>query len=173
MAVQGGKQSVQFLSVSDKDKVMPGMDSQSPEGELEADPLGPQPCTSREACVVVSTSNSGRQGAPDRARVSAEERDGTRVVELGGSSVNELSSPDGLEGTTSNGRERLKRHRSEVAGRVWIPEIWGQEELLKDWVDCTVFDSSLVTSKIMSAKAALVEEGRRAPSPVIHVENGC
>jgi hypothetical protein len=34
-------------------------------------------------------------------------------------------------------RERLKRHSVEVAGRVWIPDIWGQEELLKDWIDCS------------------------------------
>ncbi|KAK4798243.1 hypothetical protein SAY86_030569 [Trapa natans] len=59
-----------------------------------------------------------------------------------------------------NGRERLKRHRTEVAGQVWIPDIWGQEDLLMDWVDCSSFDSSLAISKIMSARAALVNEGR-------------
>ncbi|XVF55722.1 hypothetical protein PTKIN_Ptkin06aG0059700 [Pterospermum kingtungense] len=72
-----------------------------------------------------------------------------------------------------NGRERLKRHRIEVAGRVWIPEIWGQEELLKDWIDCSAFDAALVPSAIMSARAALVEEGRRANSGGIRVENRC
>ena len=61
-----------------------------------------------------------------------------------------------------NGRERLKRHRIEVAGRVWIPEIWGQEDLLKDWIDCNAFDACLVPNGIMSARASLVEEGRRA-----------
>uniref|UniRef100_A0A7N0TH57 Protein BIC1 n=1 Tax=Kalanchoe fedtschenkoi TaxID=63787 RepID=A0A7N0TH57_KALFE len=60
------------------------------------------------------------------------------------------------------GRERLKRHRVEVAGRVWIPDIWGQEDLLKDWIDCSVFDESLAPKGIMSARKALVEEGRRA-----------
>ncbi|XVE61489.1 hypothetical protein DITRI_Ditri06bG0044500 [Diplodiscus trichospermus] len=65
-----------------------------------------------------------------------------------------------------NGRERLKRHRIEVAGRVWIPEIWGQEELLKDWIDCSAFDACLVPRGVMSARAALVEEGRRANSGV-------
>ncbi|KAI8563051.1 hypothetical protein RHMOL_Rhmol03G0083300 [Rhododendron molle] len=72
-------------------------------------------------------------------------------------------------------RERLKRHRVEVAGRVWIPELWGQEELLKDWIDCTVFDASLRRSNIMSARAALVEEGRRvrANSSGLRIENRC
>lgn len=59
------------------------------------------------------------------------------------------------------GRERLKRHRLEVAGRVWIPEIWGQEELLKDWTDCSAFDASLFPTGIVSARAALVQQGRR------------
>ncbi|KAI9090616.1 hypothetical protein K1719_028469 [Acacia pycnantha] len=59
------------------------------------------------------------------------------------------------------GRERLKRHRVEVAGRVWIPEMWGQEELLKDWINCSAFDAPFVPSRIMTARAALVQQGRR------------
>ncbi|CAK9151991.1 unnamed protein product [Ilex paraguariensis] len=70
-----------------------------------------------------------------------------------------------------SGRERLKRHRMEVAGRVWIPEIWGQEELLKDWTDCTAFDASLMNNSIMSARAALVEGGRN--SRRLRIENRC
>ncbi|MED6218135.1 hypothetical protein PIB30_024181 [Stylosanthes scabra] len=66
-----------------------------------------------------------------------------------------------LEGEQDSGREKLKRHRIEVAGRVWIPEIWEQEELLKDWIDCTAFDAPLVPSKITTARAALVEQDRR------------
>ncbi|KAG6638063.1 protein BIC1-like [Carya illinoinensis] len=69
------------------------------------------------------------------------------------------------------GRERLKRHRVEVAGRVWIPDLWGQEELLKDWIDCSAFDTSLVPAGIMSARAALVDEGRRTNSSGLRVEN--
>ncbi|MCD7461332.1 hypothetical protein HAX54_045902 [Datura stramonium] len=74
-----------------------------------------------------------------------------------------------------NGRERLKRHRVEVAGRVWIPEIWGQEELLKDWIDCSAFDAKLMNNNnIMSAKAALVEETRRSNSTCrLTIENSC
>uniref|UniRef100_A0A803P644 Uncharacterized protein n=1 Tax=Cannabis sativa TaxID=3483 RepID=A0A803P644_CANSA len=44
----------------------------------------------------------------------------------------ELSSSEEKD---DNGRERLKRHRIEMGGRVWIPDIWGQEDLLKDWID--------------------------------------
>ncbi|KAK7392612.1 hypothetical protein VNO78_21056 [Psophocarpus tetragonolobus] len=83
-------------------------------------------------------------------------------------SANEISG----EGEDS-GRERLKRHRVEVAGRVWIPEIWGQEELLKDWIDCTAFDAPLVPSRIVMARRALVEEGRRATSGGLRIENRC
>lgn len=72
-----------------------------------------------------------------------------------------------------SGRERLKRHRVEVGGRVWIPDIWGQEELLKDWIDCSAFDASLVPTGIMSARSALVEEGRRASSGGVRIENRC
>ncbi|MCL7047911.1 hypothetical protein MKW94_030967 [Papaver nudicaule] len=67
-----------------------------------------------------------------------------------------------------SGRERLKRHRNEVAGRVWIPELWGQEKLLKEWTDCSAFDNTLFPSGLMSARAALVREGRRA-----NMENRC
>lgn len=77
-----------------------------------------------------------------------------------------------VEGEDS-GRERLKRHRVEVAGRVWIPDIWGQEEILKDWIDCTAFDAPLVPSRIVMARTALVEEGRRATSGGLRIENRC
>uniref|UniRef100_A0A9I9CWF6 Protein BIC1 n=2 Tax=Cucumis melo TaxID=3656 RepID=A0A9I9CWF6_CUCME len=71
------------------------------------------------------------------------------------------------------GRERLKRHRREMAGRVWIPEIWGQEELLKDWIDCSAFDACLFPTGIGSARAALVEERRRANNGGLTLENRC
>ncbi|KAL3628288.1 hypothetical protein CASFOL_027334 [Castilleja foliolosa] len=77
------------------------------------------------------------------------------------------------EKEVDDGRERLKRHRVDVAGRVWIPDMWGQEGLLKDWIDCAAFDASLVNSRIMSARDALVEEARRANSTRLSVHNGC
>ncbi|XP_021833761.1 protein BIC1-like [Prunus avium] len=70
-----------------------------------------------------------------------------------------------------SGRERLKKHRVEVAGQIWIPDVWGQEELLQDWIDCSAFDASLFPSGIMSARSALVEEGRRQNSARIRIEN--
>lgn len=63
-----------------------------------------------------------------------------------------------------SGRERLKKHRLEMGGRVWIPDTWGQEDLLKDWIDCTTFDSSLVNNTIVSARAALMQQ-RSTTSP--------
>lgn len=78
-----------------------------------------------------------------------------------------------LAASEDSGRERLKKHRVEVAGRVWIPDIWGQEEFLKDWVDCTTFDDSLFPNGILSARSALVEEGRRRTSRRLRVENRC
>ncbi|ESW34894.1 hypothetical protein PHAVU_001G189900 [Phaseolus vulgaris] len=70
-----------------------------------------------------------------------------------------------------SGRERLKRHRVEVAGRVWIPDMWGQEELLKDWIDCSAFDAPLVPSRIATAREALVEECTRANAAGLRIEN--
>eukprot|EP00262_Sarcandra_glabra_P004856 TRINITY_DN160_c0_g2_i1.p1 TRINITY_DN160_c0_g2~~TRINITY_DN160_c0_g2_i1.p1 ORF type:complete len:136 (-),score=12.85 TRINITY_DN160_c0_g2_i1:115-522(-) len=72
-----------------------------------------------------------------------------------------------------SGLEKLQRHRIEIAGRVWIPEIWGQEELMKDWIDCETFDRTLVPKGIMSARQALVEECRRANSSGLRIENPC
>ncbi|KAK4766858.1 hypothetical protein SAY86_014609 [Trapa natans] len=87
----------------------------------------------------------------------------TRTDQRGGAGGDALRDDDHQPVTRDeNGRERLKRHRTEVAGRVWIPDIWGHEDLLKDWVDCSAFDSPLVSGKISSARAALVKEARRA-----------
>ncbi|KAL9370414.1 hypothetical protein Peur_035554 [Populus x canadensis] len=63
---------------------------------------------------------------------------------------------------SSTGRERLKRHREEVSGKVMIPETWGQENLLADWIDYSSFDKLLAPDGITSAREALVAEGRRA-----------
>ncbi|KAA8549867.1 hypothetical protein F0562_001551 [Nyssa sinensis] len=68
------------------------------------------------------------------------------------------------------GRERLKRHQTEVAGRVLIPEKWGHEELMKDWIDYSSFDALLAPSGIMSAREALVAERRRGTSRRLRIE---
>lgn len=83
------------------------------------------------------------------------------------------SEPSCQEDLEDSGRERLKRHRVEVAGRIWIPEIWGQEELLKDWIDCSAFDASLSPNGIMLARASLIGEGRRSNSGTLRIENMC
>ncbi|GJM85162.1 hypothetical protein PR202_ga01590 [Eleusine coracana subsp. coracana] len=73
-------------------------------------------------------------------------------------------------------RERLKRHRTEMAGRVRIPDMWGQERLLKDWVDCAVFDRPLAaTAGLLNARDALVAEcaARRSTGRPLRVQNGC
>ncbi|XP_022972606.1 protein BIC1-like [Cucurbita maxima] len=61
-----------------------------------------------------------------------------------------------------NGLERLKRHRVAVAGQVWIPEKWGKEELLKDWIDGSAFEASLFPSGIVPARRALAREAKRS-----------
>jgi len=85
----------------------------------------------------------------DRAAAAAEE-----VVALRPAAAGEESA-----------RERLKRHRTEMAGRVRIPDMWGQERLLKDWVDCAVFDRPLAaTTGLLTARDALVAECAAARS---------
>ncbi|URE23672.1 hypothetical protein MUK42_36720 [Musa troglodytarum] len=62
------------------------------------------------------------------------------------------------------GRERLKRHRVEMAGRVCIPETWGQESLLKDWADRRAFESFMPEAGIRPQGA-----GRRLSSAAKYV----
>ncbi|KAG5239405.1 protein BIC [Salix suchowensis] len=56
------------------------------------------------------------------------------------------------------GRERLRKHIEEVAGRVMIPDTWGQENLLKDWID---------------SRESLVAERRRGSSPGLRIASSC
>ncbi|KAL3716074.1 hypothetical protein ACJRO7_007787 [Eucalyptus globulus] len=119
--------------------------------------------------------NEGQSSSPAaREETKDDGGEGARLQALADrSSGLDDSKEEGKEDRGMNGRERLKRHRIEVAGRAWIPDIWGQEELLKDWVDCSAFEASFLPAKIMSAKAALVEEGRRANSVGLRLENRC
>ncbi|XP_020581532.1 protein BIC1 [Phalaenopsis equestris] len=71
------------------------------------------------------------------------------------------------------GPERLNRLRSEMAGKVWIPETWGQEGLLKEWSDCTAFDRSMVPEGLLSARRALMAEYRKTDSAGLRIENRC
>lgn len=78
--------------------------------------------------------------------------------------------------STCSGRERLKRHREEVAGRVPIPDSWGQERFLKEWMDYSAFDALLAPNGIASAREALMAEGgrrRATPHQRLRIEGRC
>ncbi|ESQ45914.1 hypothetical protein EUTSA_v10011075mg [Eutrema salsugineum] len=81
--------------------------------------------------------------------------------------------------TVLSGRERLKRHREEVAGKVPIPESWGKEGLLMGWMDFSAFDAAFTSSQIVSARAALIADavddaGDRGRRPQrLRVETSC
>ncbi|XP_020220176.1 protein BIC1 [Cajanus cajan] len=70
------------------------------------------------------------------------------------------------------GRERLKRLREEVMmEKVKIPEKWGQEQMLKDWMDITMFDAFFAPphSMIVTARDALIANARKAKSPRLRI----
>ncbi|KAK4774879.1 hypothetical protein SAY86_009814 [Trapa natans] len=67
------------------------------------------------------------------------------------------------------GRERLKRHREEVAGRVMIPDSWGQEIFLKDWIEYSTFDALWEPKRLSLAREALMAEGLQAASQRLRV----
>lgn len=81
----------------------------------------------------------------------------------------------GEDGGGVSVREKLKRHRVEVAGKVWIPEAWGQEELLEEWVDSSSFDLSLVPLGVVSARKALVQDQCRRSRSIatLQIDNRC
>lgn len=110
---------------------------------------------------VVTTQNPSAASETNEEKIALQEEASDDVV------------VEAEEKEEDSGRERLNRHRVEVAGRVWIPEIWGQEELLKDWIDCSAFDAPLVPSRISTARKALVEECTRANAAGLIIENRC
>lgn len=125
--------------------------------------------------VAAETTSSDHHQAPEQgaARMSTttpKEREEEKLL-----------SPTAMEEEAESTRERLKRHRREMAGRVWVPEMWGQEKLLKDWLDCSAFDRPLVPAGLLTARRALVAEScarRPAPTPrasssPLRVQNGC
>ena len=71
------------------------------------------------------------------------------------------------------GRERLKRHREEVAGRVAIPDKWGKEQMMKDWIDFTTFDALFAPHRlIVTARDALIADARKARSQRLRIHTG-
>lgn len=63
-----------------------------------------------------------------------------------------------------SGREKLKRHWTEVAGRVLVPEKWGQEGLLREWMDYSSFDALLAPKGLLSARQDLISQAKRTCS---------
>ncbi|CAN6234928.1 unnamed protein product [Urochloa humidicola] len=140
------------------------------------------PASSEQAAALVSASEEPeQQKAPPVGAPKIEE------VEPPPKAAAAAADDQAAEST----RERLKRHRREMAGRVWVPELWGQEKLLKDWVDCAVFDRPMVPAGLLTARRALIAEccggtrtrrpdHRTSPaassagsSPPLRVRNGC
>ncbi len=76
-------------------------------------------------------------------------------------------------GQTESVRQRIRRHWSEMSGKVLIPDQWGKEDLLKDWMDYSSFDALLAPSGVGVAREALVVEGRRASSQRLMKESRC
>ncbi|XVF76210.1 hypothetical protein PTKIN_Ptkin13bG0248300 [Pterospermum kingtungense] len=149
----------------------PGDDQQAPQVQLEGSNKSQQPddvahfetsqCNSDGNDRVGNNEGRSLQGGSSSALVVVDE-------------VRKEAIRDEESLEEDNGRERLKRHRVAVACRVCIPEIWGYEELLKDWIECSAFDAALVPSRgILSARPALVEEGRRVNSGGFKIENRC
>ncbi|KAJ9188676.1 hypothetical protein P3X46_000047 [Hevea brasiliensis] len=75
-------------------------------------------------------------------------------------SFSSATSPTQHEKEKKSGRERLKRHREEVAGQVKIPDTWSQENFLMEWIDYSSFDKLLAPNGIASAREALMADGR-------------
>ncbi|XP_054814117.1 protein BIC2-like [Prosopis cineraria] len=72
------------------------------------------------------------------------------------------------------GRERLKRHRDDVAGKVKIPDKWGQEQMMKDWIEFSTFDALLGSHRmIIAARDALIADARKAKSPRLSIHSSC
>lgn len=68
-----------------------------------------------------------------------------------------------------SGREKIFRHWTEVAESVCIPEKWGQEPFLKDWMDNSLFDALLAPKGAVSAREALI--GERKQEGTRHLTN--
>ncbi|KAK7402061.1 hypothetical protein VNO78_14024 [Psophocarpus tetragonolobus] len=76
-----------------------------------------------------------------------------------------------VDDAEETGRERLKRLREQVMKeKVNIPENWGQEQKLKDWIDYTMFDTFFAPhSLIVTARDALIANARKAKSPRLRI----
>ncbi|KAF3340844.1 hypothetical protein FCM35_KLT09688 [Carex littledalei] len=69
-------------------------------------------------------------------------------------------------------RERLRRLRLEIGGKVCIPDTWDHESSLQDWSNCTAFTAAYMPPGLASARAALAEEARQSTT-LLQLENRC
>ncbi|XP_062219211.1 protein BIC1-like [Phragmites australis] len=145
-----------------------------PAEELQSETVRDAASEERTTVPAAGTSESD----PTRPEPAKAERKKDRAAEDAESGVELARRPPVVE---ESARERLKRHRTEMAGRVRIPDMWGQERLLKDWVDCAVFDHPLAaTTGLLTARDALIAECAAARRPAhgstgrpLRVQNGC
>ncbi|XP_039843604.1 protein BIC1-like isoform X3 [Panicum virgatum] len=147
-----------------------------PAGELQ------QPAAAAVCDVAASDDRAPAAGTSESQKAPAEAAVASKA--LAAVEPEKKKQDRAAAGAEESARERLKRHRTEMAGRVRIPDMWGQERLLKDWVDCAVFDRPLAaTTGLLTARDALVAEcaAARRPAVVSHgpagrtlrVQNGC
>ncbi|KAK2370056.1 protein BIC1 [Trifolium repens] len=96
----------------------------------------------------------------DNDNAREEEYNENVVVELETTVVEEIT-----------GRERLKRHREEMKGKVKVPENWEKEKKLKEWVDYTKFDALIFAphALIVTARDALIADVRKSRSQRLRI----
>ncbi|KAH7421318.1 hypothetical protein KP509_13G050600 [Ceratopteris richardii] len=59
------------------------------------------------------------------------------------------------------GRKRLQLHRLQVSGKVVIPESWGREKFLQEWVAFGAVEDALRPAGLMAARAELMSTCQR------------
>ncbi|KAM3202082.1 hypothetical protein P3L10_029706 [Capsicum annuum] len=67
-------------------------------------------------------------------------------------------------GQEEEGPLKLKRHWTKVGGRVYVPEKWEHEGSLREWMDCSSFDTILAPKGIELTRKALMSQGKQARS---------
>lgn len=74
-----------------------------------------------------------------------------------------------------SGRERLKRHREEVAREVVrVPDKWGKEQLMKDWIDFANSDALWAPHAIiLAARDALIADATKSRSQRLRIHTTC
>ncbi|XP_045805232.1 protein BIC2 [Trifolium pratense] len=118
-------------------------------------------------CHIPTSSSTSIQQNDDKLKCKYDDDDNAKeeeynenVVELETKVVEEIT-----------GRERLKRHREEMKGKVKVPENWEKEKKLKEWVDYTKFDALIFAphALIVTARDALIADVRKSRSQRLRI----